>query len=115
MTAATLNLNVARGVTLGPIQINCKDTSGNPVNLAGWTAFAQVRLNPAGPLVADLEPTVTNPSAGQITINLTAAQTAALTPGAFCWDLLMERPTGEVDGPFVTGSFVVARTITRTS
>lgn len=112
MTAATVNLHIARGVTLGPIQMQCNDASGNPVNLTGWSAFAQVRLNPGAPMIADLAPVITNPSGGQITIAQTAAQTAAMAPGEFSWDLLLERPTGEILGPYIAGNCVISRTIT---
>ncbi len=112
MTPATVNVNVGRGTTLG-IQITCKDVSGNIVDLTGWTAKAQVRGVPGSALVVDLQPTVAAPAtSGIVNINLAPAATLGLPAGKFKWDLFFTLPTGQVQGPYITGQFNVITPVT---
>ena len=56
-------------------------------NIAGYSFAAQVRTT-TGTLVQSMTCTVTNAAAGQFTVSLTGAQTAALTAGTlYVWSL----------------------------
>lgn len=79
------------------LTINVRDTDGNPVDLTGATARAEVRRRAAvsSALVLDLAPAITDQAGGIITINIPGATTAALEPGTGKWDLLVDMPGGD--------------------
>lgn len=120
MTPATLPLNIVRGLTLGPIVINCFGDVANtqPVPLNGWKAYAQVRKCPGGDLLLDLTPQVsqatTGATVGQITLTEPKEVTAALScVGNFFWDLVLETPSGVRMGPYIEGPCPVSSIITQ--
>lgn len=115
MIPASLDLVIYRQVTFS-LGINCLDANGNPVNITGWTPFAQVRDKPGGRLVIDLQPTISNAVTGSVLIALTADQTEALDHGTYQWDFQMQQPTsGPILGPFLAGQFIVKDSVTNTS
>ncbi len=83
------------------------------VDLTGFTAQAQVRRNSTSDVMLDLNPSVTDPSNGEITIpGISTSDTQDLeNVGTFQWDLVLISG-GERFGPFVKGPFVVADNIT---
>ncbi len=120
MTPATLELQIVRGLTLGPIVITCFGDAANtiPVPLNGWKAYAQVRRCPGGDLILDLTPQVaqatTGATVGQIIITETDEVTAALNcDGNFFWDLVLETPSGVRMGPYIEGPCPVTSIITQ--
>jgi len=108
MKAARLNLTIVKGITFGPLLINCKNAAGQPVDLTDWSVFAEVRVNPKAALAFSLEPEITEAAAGEITIGFTDEETQELPAGHYGWDLVLERPSGERLGPYVTGKLTVA-------
>ncbi len=83
------------------------------VDLTGFTAQAQVRRNSTSDVVLDLNPSVTDPANGEITIpGIATAVTQDFDfVGTFQWDLILVSG-GERPGPFVKGPFVVTDNIT---
>lgn len=62
----------------------------NPVvNINGWTLqfTAAKKLNKVAKLIGPKSATIVSGPAGTYTIPLTAAETTALTPGSYVWDL----------------------------
>jgi hypothetical protein len=112
MTPATKDLTVYRGTTFG-FKIVANDDDDDPVDLTGWSAFALVRETPQKHVVFDLEPAITDPTNGEVTVSLTDEQTLIMEPGVFVWDFVLERPTGERLGPFVAGTFTVLTAVAR--
>lgn len=112
--AGTLNLTISRGVTFGPVQISCKDANGAPVPLAGWKAYAEARKKPASARVIDFAPVIAaDDAAGLVTIpQLGHSSTAALPPGVFNWDLILEDPDGIRYDPTLAGSVTISAPIT---
>lgn len=108
MNAATLNLTVHRGITLGPITFVFKDEDGAVVDLTGYTAHAEARKRLSGPVVIDFEPTVSDATAGEVTIYRTDELTNAYAAGLYRWDLVLENASGERLGPFLAGEVTVA-------
>jgi hypothetical protein len=110
--AGTLNLTITRGVTYGPILISCKDAQGDPVPLAGWTAFAEMRKKPApaSAVVLDFAPVIAaDDAAGLVTIpRLSHADTAALPPGVFGWDLILQDAAGIRYEPTLAGTCTIS-------
>ena len=70
--------------------VTINDTSGDPLDLTGYTALAQIRKTYASTTATDFGITFVNPrSDGQITISLTDNQTSALEFGRYVYDLLI--------------------------
>lgn len=115
MTPGPLDLDLYKGSTFGPIIILAREEDTTTVvPLTGWTAHAKVRTKASGPLVIDLLPYISDGPAGQITIpEITDEATASIPPGCFVWDLLLERPTGEILGPFLAGAFTIHTAVAR--
>lgn len=114
MIPGTLNLTVYKGSTFGPIVITALDTNDDPVDLTGWFAHWKVRERPESPVIFDLQPTITDGPGGVITAPaITDEVTETMPRGRYVQDLLLERPGGEVLGPFLTGSFTVQSSVSR--
>jgi hypothetical protein len=105
MARATLNLEIQRFVTFGPIQIVCKNASGVVVPLAGYQAFAEVRKDEKSSRILDLAPVIAADDAdGLITIPEIPWQlTDDLSPVIAQWDLILEDPNGKRLPPIVGG------------
>jgi hypothetical protein len=114
MPAATLPLTLVRGADFGPVRILCRDAQGDPVPLAGWKAYAQVRKNPDQTVIIDLDPQIApDDTAGEITLPaIPHPATHTLPLGGHLWDLILEDPGGIRRPPIVEGSFSITRTIT---
>lgn len=115
MSRSTLNLEILKGTTFGPIQITCKDAAGVAVPLAGWSAYAEVRKTEKGPVILDLLPViVSNDAVGLVTLPAVAwSATSDLQEGAAQWDLILEDPTGRRLPPFLGGSVSIVLPITQ--
>ena len=93
---AGTNLNAYSGETL-TLSFSCKDEAGDAFNLTGYSARAKVRTTIASStVVLDLAPTIPTPANGIIAVSKTDEQTAAVAPGVYQWDLVLDTPTGGV-------------------
>ena len=111
---ATHNITVTIGTTFGPIKFVCKDSACDPVDLTGWSVWAEVRTSPAGPVVVNLSPSITNAAGGEITISATDNVTATWKEGSYKWDLVLQDTGVARPDPPVAGSFKIERkTITQ--
>ena len=92
--------------------INIEDIQGDAINLASYTASAQMRKSPysvtSNSFVVELDAN----TAGLITLSMSAANTANLTPGRFLYDLNITSNTGIVTR-VVEGIVTVLAGITR--
>lgn len=116
MTPGTLNLTAYRGTTFGPVVITAYSDAAHTTtkNLSGWIPLAQVRKKAGSPKIIDLVPILSNAAAGEISIPaVTDEETLAWPHGDYVWDFLLERPTGEVLGPFLAGTFTINSAVTR--
>jgi hypothetical protein len=87
----------------------------HPVDLTGYGVEAKVRRTVnASDVFIDLNPSITTPATGEITIpSMNAATTNALGfTGNFMWDLVLTL-AGDRFGPYVKGSFTVSDNITQ--
>ena len=71
-----------------------KDSTGNAINLTGFTVAAQVWEETRTAKFADFSVSYTNRSAGSVSISLTDTQTATFTPDVLKYDVLLENPAG---------------------
>ena len=91
--AAFTELNIEQYATFSTT-VNVEDTQGAAVNLSGYTAASQIRKSYYSSSANNLTATVTGTANGEITLSMTAANTANLTPGRYLYDLVITAPTG---------------------
>ena len=91
--ASITNIFIDQGATFSET-ITVKDTSGNALNLTGFTAIAQIRKSPSSSTATSFTVAFVSPrSSGQITISLTDTQTTALEAGRYNYDVLITSGT----------------------
>ena len=74
--------------------VNVEDTQGAAINLAGYSASSQLRKSYYSTTANTFTTTVTSNANGEITLSMTAANTANLTPGKLLYDLVITSPAG---------------------
>lgn len=75
------------------LQLQFKDSADSPINLTGWTAYAQVWDAARTDKLADFTVTYTNRAQGQIKIALSDTDTADF-PNDACYDVMLENASG---------------------
>ena len=115
--AATTDLKIDQYATFSTAFKWQTKSSGQPVNLTGYTAAMQIRRTPdsSTALVS-----LSSPSAGitidalngRVTVEISAVQTAALTPGKYVYDLLLTNPASKKKR-LIEGVVVVDAGVTR--
>lgn len=91
--AAYSELSVEQYATFSTT-INVQDNQGDAVNLYGYTASSQIRKSYYSLTSNNFTATVTGISNGEITLSMTAANTANLTPGRYLYDLVITSGEG---------------------
>ena len=81
-----------RGITFHE-HVYAQDGLHEPLNLNGWDARMEMRVDYGSPVIAT--PTVTIKRA-MVSMELSAAETAALDTGSYRYDLEIEAPNGRV-------------------
>lgn len=74
------------------VQLQFRDSTGTPINLTGWTAFAQAWDARRTTKYADFSITYENRATGTIKIGLTDTQTTTFPNEAY-YDVLLEDPS----------------------
>ena len=108
-----VHIVVYEGLAYGPLVIRCLDENGAGVDLTGFSAHAEVRENASGAVKLDLAPTISDATAGEITISLTDEQTDGAAAGKWKWDLVIENAAGDLIGPIVEGNASIISPITQ--
>lgn len=84
------------GATLN-LSFTCKDENGDPVDLTGYSARAEVRPTISSDTVTlDLAPTIPTPANGVILVSIADEVTATIEPGSYVWGLVLVTPAGGV-------------------
>ena len=85
---------------------------GSPTNLTSYTAAAQLRKSYYSTTANNFTVTVSNAAAGELTMAMSAANTANLTPGRYVYDLLITSPTN-IKTRVVEGIVTLLPSVTR--
>lgn len=105
-------VNAYSGATLS-LSFTCKDEEGDPVDLTGFTARAEVRPTiSSDTLTLDLAPTIPTPANGIISVSIADTVTADIEPGAYVWGLVLETPAGGVI-PIESGPIIFRQIVPR--
>ena len=92
--------------------VNVVDSTGAAVNLYGYSASTQMRKSYYATSATIITSIITGNANGEITLSMTAANTANLTPGRQVFDLLITSPTS-VKTRVIEGIVVVSPGVTQ--
>ena len=92
--------------------INVDDSSGNAINLFGYTAASQIRKSYYSTTATNFTAAVTGVANGELTISMTAANTANMTPGRYLYDVVITSPTS-IETRVVEGIVVILPGVTQ--
>jgi hypothetical protein len=110
--AAYLELTIEQGANLTSI-VTVNDAQGDAVNLTTYTASSQLRKSYYSSSANTLTSTVTGNANGQITLSMTASNTALLTPGRYVYDLVITNSTDNSKTRVIEGTAIVLPSVTR--
>jgi hypothetical protein len=110
MLPESLNLAMFQGAAFGPEVIYLQDSSGNALNVTGWTPIAHAAEAPGCGREFDLAPSISNGSNGEVTISHSNGNTANFAAGRYVWDLFMRASNGVTYGPYRSGRVAVSPT-----
>ena len=109
--AAFSEIVIEQGATFNTT-INVEDTAGAAINLFGYTANSMMRKSYYSTSATTITSTVTGTANGEVTLLVSAANTAALTPGRYVYDVIITSPTSVVTR-VVEGIVTVLPSVTR--
>lgn len=109
--AAYTEILIEQGSTFSTT-VNVEDTVGTAINLFGYSASSQMRKSFYAASNTIITSTITGNANGEITLSMTAANTAALTPGRQVFDLIITSPTNVVTR-VIEGVIVISPGVTR--
>jgi hypothetical protein len=109
--AAFSEITLEQGATFNTT-INVEDTAGNGINLYAYTANSQMRKSYYSSTAYTINSVVTGIANGEITLSMTAANTANLSAGRYVYDLKITSPTNTVTR-VVEGIATVLPSVTR--
>ena len=92
------------------VTVNSSD--GSPTNLLNYTGAAQIRKSYYSTTANSFSVSISNAAAGELTVSMSAANTANLTPGRAVYDLLITSPTG-IKTRVVEGIVTILPAVTR--
>jgi len=92
--------------------VTVNGSDGSPTNLTSYTGAAQMRKSYYSTTANNFTVTISNAAAGELTVAMSAANTANLTPGRAVYDLLITSPTG-VKTRVVEGIVTILPAVTR--
>ena len=110
--AAYLEITIEQGANLTST-VTVSDTQGEAVNLTTYSAAAQIRKSYYSSSANTLTASITGNANGQITLSMTAANTSALTPGRYVYDLIITNSVDNSVTRVVEGTAVVLPSVTR--
>lgn len=107
--AIKANLTIDQGTDYST-SITLTDIDDNVVSLAGYTANAQIRKTYSSSNSVTFSTAITE-AQGVVTLSLTDAQTANITPGRYVYDVILT--TGSITTRIVEGIVTVTPRVTR--
>ena len=115
--AGIYNITCNQGATFSRT-ITWRDAAKKAINITGYQARMQVRSTvDSATVVTELTTTngritISGPTLGQLTLTISATDTAAITAGLYVYDLELVSPAGDVNR-IIEGNFVVKAEVTR--
>ena len=92
--------------------VTVSDANGDAVSLSGYSVAAQIRKSHLSSTSTAFTASISNASAGEITISLTDSQTTSLEAGRYVYDVLITA-SGGTKTRVVEGQVTVNPSVTR--
>lgn len=100
------------GATL-TLSFTCKDENGDPVDLTGFSARAEVRETiSSDDVLLDLAPTIPDPTDGVILVDIADTETADIPAGSYVWGLVLVTDEDKVI-PIESGPIIFRQIVPR--
>lgn len=109
--AAYTELVIEQGATFNTT-LNVSDTNGDAINLYAYTANSQMRKSYYSSTAITIGSNITGTANGEITLAITAANTANISAGRYVFDVKITSPSQEVSR-VVEGIATVLPSVTR--
>lgn len=110
--AAYVELTIEQGANLTST-VTVNDNQGDAINLYYYTASSQLRKSYYSSSANTMSAIITGNANGEITLTMTAANTALLTPGRYVYDLTIRNTLYNSVTRVVEGTAVVLPSVTR--
>ena len=107
-----MELLIEQGATFSTT-VNVEDTVGAAINLFGYSASSQMRKSYYSTSNTIITSTITGNANGEITLSMTAANTANLTPGRQVFDLLINNTSTGIKTRVIEGIIIVSPGVTK--
>ena len=109
--ASISNIFIDQGATF-TTTVTVSDANGDAVSLSGYSVAAQIRKSHLSSTSTAFTASISNASAGEITISLTDSQTTSLEAGRYVYDVLITA-SGGTKTRVVEGQVTVNPSVTR--
>lgn len=110
--AVISNLTVDQGATF-TAQVAVSDSNGDILDLTGYTASGQIRKTYTSSTAITFTATIESPTTGNVNVGLTAAQTGAMKPGRYVYDVEITNDGGTTVTRILEGQVEVTPSVTR--
>jgi len=112
MTVYVANIVINGGADFNQTYDLADANTNSAKNLTGHAVASQMRKHASAVGVTTFTTTIVNASGGQIRIGLTTAQTAALKPGRYVYDVMLTAPDNSMTR-VIEGMSLVREGVTR--
>jgi len=109
--ASISNIFIDQGATF-TTTVTVTDASGTAISLSGYAVAGQIRKSHLSSTSTAFTASISNASAGEITISLTDSQTTSLESGRYVYDVLITA-SGGAKTRVVEGQVTVNPSVTR--
>lgn len=110
--AVISNLSVDQGATF-TAEVAVSDNDGAILDLTGYTAEGQIRKTYTSSTSIDFTAAIEAPTTGNVNISLSAAQTGAMKPGRYVYDVEITNDGGTTVTRILEGQVEVTPSVTR--
>jgi hypothetical protein len=109
----TANLVIYTGTDFDQTFVLEDDKTNSVMNLTGYSGCSQLKRYESSSKAGDFTVTFSNDrTTGRVTLSLSSAESAAIKPGKYFYDLLLNSPTGTTTR-VVEGTALVKKSVTR--
>lgn len=109
--AGFVELTLEQGANFNTV-MDLTDAAGGILNLSGYSVAAQMRKSYYSTSATSFTIGITDATAGKITMTMSSANTANVTPGRYVYDVLLTSDTS-VKTRIIEGIVVVLPSVTR--
>ena len=109
--ASFVELTIEQGANFST-DLDLRDSSGSLLNISGYSVASQMRKSYYSTSSNNFTMTITDGSAGQITMSMNSSNTSNIVPGRYVYDILLTDGQG-VKTRIIEGIVTVLPSVTR--